>query len=85
MIFVVGEASYGFTPDNLCPPGDFDVNIYAVDSLRERVERFVNESWFGCILGQLGHCIDKAAKARDLSCDHTKIVIAVEYLIYRVR
>ena len=82
VIIAIGECGYGFdlaTGD----PDDFDIDIYAVGSLRELAEQFVDEGLFGDIPAHLAHYIDYDAIARDLACDYAETCIAGMRLVYR--
>lgn len=64
-------------------PGAFEVDLYAVTSLRDLAEMFVEEGLFGDIPERLQYYIDFDAIARDLAVDYTETEIAGERLIYR--
>lgn len=82
-IIAVGECGYAFNPDHDRPDDLYDVDIYAVDSLKELAEQFVDEGLFGDIPERLASYIDYEAIARDLAHDYTETEIAGERLIYR--
>ena len=82
VIIAVGECGYDFdlaTGD----PDDFDIDIYAVDSLRELAEQFVDEGLLGDIPSHLAPYIDYDAIARDLAMDYGQTYIAGTRLVYR--
>ncbi|GAA6176979.1 antirestriction protein ArdA [Sulfitobacter pacificus] len=81
-ILAVGECGHDFDI-NRGDPGDLDVDIYHLNSMRELAEEFVAEGLFGDIPGHLIHYINYDAVARDLAVDYTETEIAGDYLIYR--
>lgn len=81
-IIAVGECGYDFEPASV-DADDFDIDIYAEDSMKELAEQFVDEGLFGEIPHHLAHYIDYDAIARDLSMDYTETEIAGQRLIYR--
>ena len=78
----VGECGYDFTWEKN-EPGDFDVDLYRVDSLLELAEMFVDEGLFGDIPERLQFYLDYNAIARDLSVEYVETTIAGERLVYR--
>jgi len=83
-IVAVGECGYDFDPAT-CHPDDFDVDLYAVDSLKELAELFVDDGLYGEILVSLAFYIDYEAMARDLSVDYAMIDIAGQRYAYACR
>ncbi len=81
-IIAVGECGYRFDPKT-DGPGDFDVDLYAVDSLRDLAEQFADEGLFGEIPAPLVHYIDYDAIARDLAFDYSMTDIAGTRYAYR--
>jgi len=81
VILAVGECGYTF--EDTTRPDDFEIDIYACDSLRELAEQFVEEGLFGDIPERLQFYIDYEAIARDLSADYCEAIIAGNRLIYR--
>ena len=81
-IIAVGECGYGFDPDTV-DGQDFDVDIYAVDSLRELAEQFVEDGLFGEFPESLRGYLDCDAIARDLALDYCETIIAGTRLVYR--
>lgn len=81
-IVAVGEniADFDLSSDD---PGDLDIDIYEMDSLRELAEHFVEEGLFGYIPERLQFYIDFDAIARDLAVDYSETTIAGKRLIYR--
>ncbi|MBS0251800.1 MAG: antirestriction protein ArdA [Proteobacteria bacterium] len=74
-IIAVGECGYDFDPANV-DPGDFEVDIYETDSLRDLAEMFVDEGLYGEIPCHLANYIDYDAIARDLAVDFSETEIA---------
>ncbi|MEO1610569.1 MAG: antirestriction protein ArdA [Pseudomonadota bacterium] len=83
-IIAVGECGYDFDPDGV-NPNDFDVDLYAVDSLKELAEQFVDEGLFGPIPEPLAFYIDYDAIARDLAVDYAMTDIAGQRYAYACR
>jgi hypothetical protein len=83
-IIAVGECGYSFDPDTVAPD-DFEVEIYAVQSLRELAEQFVDEGLYGEIPEPLRFYIDYEAIARDLAVDYSETTIAGSHLVYACR
>ena len=81
VILAVGECGYTFEDDTL--PSDFDLDIYAFDTMRDLTEHFVDEGLFGDIPERLQFYIDYDAIARDLSFDYSEAEVAGQRLIYR--
>lgn len=81
VILAVGE--FGYELCALTHPGDFDIDIYHIESMRELAEQFVEDGLFGDIPERLASYIDFDAIARDLSVDYAETTIAGERLIYR--
>lgn len=81
VILAVGECGYTFT--DTTEPGDFDLDLYPCDSLRDLAERFVDEGLFGEIPERLQFYIDYDAIARNLAVDYTETTVAGTRLIYR--
>ena len=82
VIIAVGECGYDFNWRST-EPGDFDLDIYEIESLRELAEHFVDEGLFGEIPERLAFYIDLDAIARDLAVDYSEVTIAGTHLIYR--
>lgn len=82
IILAVGECGYSFDLSKDCA-ADLEIDIYAMDSLRDLAEQFVDDGLFGDIPEHLQHYIDYDAIARDLAIDYTETTVAGEYLIYR--
>ena len=82
IILAVGEAGYDFdmAEDD---PGDLDIQIYQVESLKELAEEFINEGLFGDIPENLAHYLDIDAIARDLSYDYSESYVAGANFVYR--
>ncbi len=81
VIIAVGECGYDFDTDT--QPGDFDVDIYHLNSLRELAEQFVEDGLFGDIPERLAPYLDYHAIARDLGHDYSETEIGGQRLIYR--
>ena len=82
VILAVGEAGYSFDLGK-DDPDSLDVDIYAVESLKELAEQFVDEGMFGEIAPSIANYLDYDAIARDLGMDYTETEIAGERLVYR--
>ena len=61
------------------------MDIYAVESLRELAEQFVDEGLYGDIPESLQYYIDLDAIARDLSGEYTETTIAGGRYVYAYR
>ena len=83
-IVAVGECGYSFEPESV-GPYDFDVDLYAVDSLRDLAEQFVDEGLYGEIPQYLASYIDYEAIARDLAVDFSMVEIDGQRLAYACR
>ncbi|MEO0666723.1 MAG: antirestriction protein ArdA [Pseudomonadota bacterium] len=81
VILAVGECGYCF--EDSTQPSDFDLDIYAFETMRELAEHFVDEGLFGDIPEQLQFYIDYDAIARDLRVDYAETTVAGIPLIYR--
>ena len=81
VILAVGECGYVF--EDSTQPGDFDLDIYPFDTMRELAAHFVEEGLFGDIPERLQFYIDYDAIARDLSMDYAEAEVAGSHLIYR--
>jgi len=62
---------------------NLDLDIYAIESLRELAELFVDDGLFGEIPEPLQNYIDYDAIARDLGFDYGEIDIAGTHYVYR--
>ena len=82
IIIAVGECGYAFDWGR-SDPADFDVEIYAAQSLRELAEQFVEEGLFGDVPERLQFYLDYDAIARDLGMDYAETTIAGERLVCR--
>jgi antirestriction protein len=82
-IIAVGEGGFSFDAETVSP-GDYDVDIYHVETMKELAVQFVDEGLFGDIPDHLAHYIDYEAIARDLAVDYTETEIAGERLIYHL-
>ena len=78
----VGECGYQFSWAH-GEPGEFDVDLYGVETLRELAEIFVDEGLFGDIPDRIVSYLDHDAIARDLGMDYTETTIAGARLVYR--
>lgn len=81
MIIAVGECGYAFDADT--DPGNVDIEIYHVESLREPAEQFVDEGLFGEVPEAFRFYINFDAIARDLAVDYGEAIIGGERLVYR--
>ncbi|MEM9046793.1 MAG: antirestriction protein ArdA [Pseudomonadota bacterium] len=81
VILAVGECGYDFTDDT--QPDNFDLDIYACESLRDLAEQFVDEGLFGDLPERFSCYIDYDAIARDLGMEYAEAEIAGTRLIYR--
>ena len=75
-IIAVGECGYDHA-QVADEPGTTEVDLYAVDSLRELAEQFVDEGLYGDIPESLHNYIDFDTIARDLAVDFSEITIAI--------
>lgn len=82
VIVATGECGYAFDIET-GDPNDFDIDLYAVDSLRELAEQFVDEGLFGDIPDNLRAYLDYDAIARDLGMDYVETEIVGTRLVYR--
>lgn len=82
IIIAAGESGYDFRWSET-EPGAFDIDLYAMASMRDLAETFVEEGLFGDIPKRLQFYIDYDAIARDLSVDYAETEIGGERLIYR--
>ena len=82
IIIAVCECGYDLQ-SVLDDPHAVDLDIYAVSSLKELAEQFVEEGLFGDIPEALRFYIDHDAIARDLAADYCETTIASEQLVYR--
>ncbi|MEM9477804.1 MAG: antirestriction protein ArdA [Pseudomonadota bacterium] len=82
VIIAAGECGYDFNW-HTTEPGEFEVDLYGMSSLRDLAEAFVEEGLFGDIPERLQFYIDFDAIARDLSVDYAETEIAGGHLIYR--
>lgn len=82
VILAVGQCGYTFdlASDN---PGDFDLDLYELDSLRELADHFVEEGLFGTIPENLAFYLNYDAIARDLGMDYSETSIAGRRFVYR--
>ena len=83
VIIAVGECGHRFDIES-DDPGDFDVQIYNVDSLKELAIEFINDGLFGEIPEHLENYLDIDAMASDLRHDYTETVIAGMSVVYRM-
>ena len=81
VILALGACGYVF--DDNTQPGDFEVDIYPVESLRELAETFIDEGLFGEIPERLAFYLDYDAIARDLGMDYAEAEVAGQRLVYR--
>lgn len=81
VILATGACGYDITEQTA--PGDFEIDIYELDSLRELAAQFVEDGLFGDIAEPLRFYIDLDAIARDLAADYAEAEIAGTRLIYR--
>ncbi|MGJ8534882.1 MAG: antirestriction protein ArdA [Alphaproteobacteria bacterium] len=74
-IIAVGECGYSHeqVADD---PGQIDMTLYELSSMKELAEHFVDEGLYGEIPKPLEHYIDTEAIARDLSHDYSEVTIA---------
>lgn len=83
LIIAVGECGYQFDIRH-DDPDDFDVIVYSDITMKELVEQFVEDGFFGEIPKSLEFYIDYDAIARDLAMDYVETTIAGEKFIYRM-
>jgi hypothetical protein len=82
-IIALGDYGYPFDPEMI--PADYDIDIYAVESLTELAEQFVDEGLFGDIPEALANYIDYDAIARDLGFEYVEATIAGGRYVYASR
>lgn len=80
-IIAVGECGYdhGSVADD---PSGVDIQLYAVSSMRELAEQFVDEGLFGDIPERLQLYLDYDLIARDLSADYSETTIAGTTIVF---
>ncbi|MDD3444399.1 MAG: antirestriction protein ArdA [Zavarzinia sp.] len=83
VIIAVGECGYPFDPKT--DPQDYDVDVYAAESLRDLAMQFVDEGLFGEVPKPLAYYIDYDAIAHDLGTEYVETVIAGERIVYACR
>lgn len=81
VIIACNECSYTFDQDSR--PGDFDVDIYEMSTLKELAEHFVDEGLYGEIPDSLRFYIDFDAIGRDLGMDYGQTRIGGKDYIFR--
>ena len=82
VIVAVGEIGYSFDLGR-DDPDKFEVDLYAVDSLRDLAMQFVDEGLFGEIPKAIENYLDYDAIARDLSMDYGTTTVAGTRYAYR--
>ena len=82
-IIAVGEGGYTFDHETVSA-GEFNVDIYFVNSMKELAEQFVDEGIYGDIPDSLQYYIDTNAMARDMAVDYSETTIAGESIVYRL-
>lgn len=82
-IIAVGECGYDFDLESGDIDG-FDIDLYAMTSLRKLAEQFVEEGIFGDIPERLQFYIDLDAIAHDLAVDYATTTIAGTAYVYRL-
>lgn len=80
-IIAVGECGYSHE-QVASDPSNVDMTLYALSSMRDLAEQFVEEGLYGDIPENLQFYIDYAAIARDLSVDYSETKIAGTNFIY---
>ena len=83
VIIALGDCGYPFDPEMI--PADYEIDIYAVESLTELAEQFVDEGLFGDIPEALANYIDYDAIARDLGVEYVEATIAGGRYVYASR
>ncbi len=80
-IIAVGEC--GYSHEQIADdPGQFDIMLYELSSMRELAEQFVEEGIYGEIPEPLRYYIDYDAIARNLSVDYSAATIAGTHFIF---
>ncbi|MGD1925901.1 MAG: antirestriction protein ArdA [Paracoccaceae bacterium] len=79
IVIAIGECGYDFNWQN-SEPGEFEIDIYEMQSLRDLAEHFVDEGLFGEIPEHLQCYIDLDAIARDMRMDYSEIEVAATRL-----
>ena len=82
LIIAVGECGYDYQPGQT-RADDFDIEIYAVNSMRELAEQFVDDGLLGDTPESLLHYFNYDAFARDLAIEYSEIEIANQRYMYR--
>jgi len=82
VIIAVGEVGYVFTPGE-DHPDHFDVDVYAVDSLRDLAEQIVDDGLISEIPEAIANYLDYDAIVRELSMDYGVTTIASVTYAYR--
>jgi len=81
-VLAVGECGYSFDLES-DDPGQLDVDVYYLNSLRELAEEFVDQGIMGEIPEALLTYFDYDALARDLAIDYCETVVAGQPVIFR--
>ena len=82
VIIAVGEVGYNFNLGT-DTPDQFEIDLYATDSLKELAEQFVEEGLFGDIPERIRNYLDYDAIARDLGMDYSETTIDGKRYVYR--
>lgn len=83
VIIAVGECGAVFGPDSR--PEDYEVTIYAMDSLKDLAKQLVEEGHFGEIPENIRPYLDMNAIARDLGAEYSETRIAGRNYVYWCR
>ena len=82
VIIAVGECGYSFDLEQ-GDPDDFDIECYALDSLNELAEQFIDEGLYGEIPQNIRFYLDIDSMARDLGIDYSEIQLNGTNYVYR--
>lgn len=81
--FIIAVGECGYSTEQASDPGSIDIDIYALDSLKELAEQFVDEGLFGDIPERLQFYLDYDLIARDLGMNYSETTVNGTNLIYR--
>lgn len=81
VIAAVEECGCTFGPDSR--PGDFNIDLYKVDSLQDLARHVADNARFNKVLKNIRDYLDMEAIIRDLGPDYADMYIAGHYYIYR--
>jgi len=82
IIIAVDEAGYGFNLGR-DDPGQFEIDLYECNSLRELAIQFIDDGLFGEIPKAIACYLDYDAIARDLGVEYSETTIDGARYVYR--